>query len=152
MVNILRTLSLLALSVSLVACADDDIGPCVHIMKDPILTIVGATEAPGGATVSELMIDSVLVDGDRRSNSLLITPLGFSDDTLSFGLDTVDGRLRCTPPCAFNGDEGEWALYINTPGYRDTVITVDASFDTFNGGCPSSVEDGEEIEVVLGRE
>ena len=151
MINAIRILSLL-LPLTLTACVEDDTGPCVHIIKDPILTITGVTESPGGAAVPKVLIDSVHYDDRLVENGYLIGELSMTDDPLSFGLETVNGQLECTPPCGFPGDQARIELFVNTPGYRDTVISVDASFATFHGGCPSSTEDGTEIAIALQRE
>ena len=152
MERLAKILTLAAFSLLASACEEATEGPCVHFNSDPILIVTNAVDLDTGTPVDSLLLDSIRVNNYRPPIANLARLEGPRTDSLSYGVDTADGRIICTLPFALAGDEGVYELWINTPGYRDTMIAVAAEFATVEGGCPSSSSGGTVVSIGLRRE
>lgn len=125
--------SLLALALlgagSLSGCSA---GPCVHTFEDEVLHLEEVRDAATGDALEEVVITELRYEG-RAWGAL-------SGDGLT---DLGDGAARCRLPCSIAAQqEGRYELDLSADGYEATTLVVDATYQTFEGGCPSSNDDG----------
>ena len=151
-----RLLPILLASLSLLGCSNDNsaegadpdrigggmAGPCVHVYEDPVLHVDSASGRTTDAVIGQIELSDLEVDGQTRTPAEATEPQGQNVE--------VDGdTLRCTLPCAFGTTEGTWTFVADAAGYAPTPQSEDATYATFNGGCPSSNDDGSHVTLQL---
>ena len=143
----------LPLALALAACSQGDgsdlaldentgAGPCVHVYEDAVLHLDSASGRTTDAVIGQITLSDFAVDGTARTPDQVTAQQ--SQNVV------VDGdTLVCTLPCAFGTDEGTWTFVSDADGYAPTPQSEDAAYATFNGGCPSSNDDGTHVTLQL---
>lgn len=135
---------------ALTACSDggarDDgtAGPCVHQFDGPVLNITAASGSSSGAAIPRLALSSIKVDGQSRNAEEWDDP---SRPTKNISVQ--GGVLYCDVPCGFGTEQARYEFILDAPGFQSKITTVDARYQTFRGGCPSSSADGTQLQVQL---
>ena len=117
----------------------DPIGPCVHTYEEPVLNILSISGDESTA-ITQANIYSISIDGNHRDPSFLIMESS-NNVTIS------DTTLICTVPCGFGTASGQYQFTIVSEGYEPKSITVNADYEVFKGGCPSSNSKGTRINI-----
>lgn len=146
----IRSVAVLAVAMLLTACdsssgpSEDSafIGPCIHTVEDEVLHIDAATGTQTGAVIAALDLSGFTVDGQARTAQQII-------EQRQINVVQFDGILRCTLPCAFGTEVGQWEFTASAVGYMPTLQSVAAIYDTFSGGCPSFETDGTHVSILL---
>jgi len=110
------------------------IGPCVHIYEEPILHIESVTSTQSGQIVPAFQILEAKLNGQKQDPFML--------KIQSYNVAAYDTILVCNSPCGFAVLDGTYSLLVRAQGYRDTTISVMASYSVNKGGCPSSSSGG----------
>ena len=118
------------------------VGPCVHSYEDPVIHIQSIKNAKSGLEITEFVIKEITIDSIGTNLRIL---------TLSPSYSTVylDSSLFCTIPCGFGVQEGVYKFKISAPNYIDTIVTINAKYSMFKGGCPSSNSGGTKVGYLL---
>lgn len=125
---------LILITVLLSACQNEFnpiYGPCVHYYLDPIIEIKSVSEEVSGQSIPSFTITNAMIDGLKIDLHALV-------NDVSFNTVFYDSALYCSAPCGFGSEEGEYRLAVSAIGYRDTIMTFNARYRKFQGGCPSS--------------
>lgn len=94
---------------------------------------VRADGATASASVGSALLSAFRIDG----STVLPSELTRSDAVYGVQV-TPDGELRCDAPCGFGTTEGRYRFTMEAAGYRPRSLDVEAVFEGFSGGCPSS--------------
>lgn len=130
------------------ACSDSSpqqneeavIGPCVHF-SEPALTIREARGASTNAVISEIVVSSLSIDDQAQMADQQI-------NERSSNVVVEGDTLRCTLPCGFGSEAGQWMFLASAPGYADTAQEFAVDVISHGGGCPSGVS-GTAVDVFL---
>jgi hypothetical protein len=142
-----RSIPLLLAAAALAGCDNPlGAGPCVHTYDDPVLEI-DAARSTADAAIDAVILSELALDGRAVTPAEL---LGAAPDSGVEALD--DGRIRCDVPCGFGYAEGSYAFTAAAEGYQPGALTVEARYDDFSGGCPSSSAGGTTVSVELSPE
>lgn len=123
---------LLLLALSLAGCgggSDEPAnGACVHIALEPVLRIASVTDDLGTSlptvTVSNVSLYGLPIVGDSLTQGAVSA--------------TRQGDvLTCTLPCGLFETEGAYELTLSAPGHVARTVTINATYSSFTGGCPS---------------
>jgi hypothetical protein len=132
---------LVASTLLLSACVDSgsNAGPCLHISRDPIITLTSTG-------VSRLHVRHLRIDGRRVPLNELVA--GVAD-----GVGTVADRrgITCQVPCGFGERPGDWKFRVTFPSHRDVQVHKQVAYAKFDGGCPSYSDGGVVIDVARRR-
>ena len=109
----------------------DVVGACLHEYKDPVLAL--RLQVSGSAPPMTIRLTDVRLGGGRPLQDVryLVGPPAYRARAVA---DTVE----CDAPCGFAFDEGRYAFVAIAAGFRPESVTVEARYDAFHGGCPSS--------------
>jgi len=121
------------------------LGPCVHIFEEPILTIQSVNSAETGNSLSTIVLFEVTIDGIGRDATYLT-------QEMSENITIEDSVLICSIPCGFGTLEGIYQFSVKSEGFKDTLITENATYNKSEGGCPSSSSEGSKITFSLHSE
>jgi len=142
--RIIRIISSLLL-VGLIGCDgagnEGGIGPCVHIYDEPIFHIQSVTDGQTGTQIETIVLSNIGIDSTKPDLRFLIIE--------SNRIAMLDSFLVGNPPCSFGTESGLYSFLVSATGYRDTLITTDASYSVFEGGCPSKSSGGLRISITL---
>jgi len=120
---------------------DSGIGPCVHNYKEPILTIASIADQLSGAQIDSVFISSITTNGFDQDFKTIEKMANISM--------TQDSSLKCITPFALGFEAGDYHITISAIGYSDSLFSIHAEYETFEGGCPSFSDDGTHIELTL---
>ncbi|MCL5738613.1 MAG: hypothetical protein M1303_08275 [Bacteroidetes bacterium] len=137
----LLQLGMLTAVVTQLSCNGNQIGPCVHIYKEPILHIESVQNSKTGAGILTITLTNIMIDTLEANLLSLIAE--------SKGVAVLDSCLVCNPPCSFGTQGGDYYFKVTATGYRDTVITCHPSYSIVHGGCPSSSDGGLRINIAM---
>jgi hypothetical protein len=138
-----KILPYLFIMFCIIACEPQNIGPCVHIYEEPILTIESISGGVDGNEISQAYIYNIKIDSAKR-DPVLIT------GEASKNISVEDSVIVCSVPCGFGTEDGEYQFSVTADGYPDTTITSNAKYGKSKGGCPSSSSEGIKISFSLG--
>ncbi len=117
-------------------------GPCVVTYGDEVLHIDEASGSATSAIIGQLELSSFVVNGQVRTSEEVVAQRQSNV--------VLDGELlRCTLPCSFGTESGQWEFTALAPGYLPTGQSATAEYATVSGGCPSFGTDGTHISAVL---
>ena len=118
------------------------VGPCIHTLEDEVLHIDEASGSATSAIIGQLELSSFVVNGQIRTSEEVVARRQSNV--------VLDGELlRCTLPCSFGTESGQWEFTAAAPGYLPTGQSATAEYARFSGGCPSFETDGTHISAVL---
>lgn len=143
-----RTAALFAVGLGALAaihgCGPEDVGvgPCVHTYLDPVIHIPAVTDYATGEEIDSFVISDVVLDGQP-------IPVDRLTRVFSSGAEAEGDSLVCSTPCGFGTDEGRYELTVSSSGYCPRRVDLEAQYDTFEGGCPSSNGGGVLLEISL---
>jgi hypothetical protein len=118
------------------------VGPCIHTYQDQVLHIDDAAGTSTGAVIMQLDLSGFAVNGAPRTAIQIVQQSAFN----VFAFDNV---VRCTLPCSFGTEPGEWEFTASAIGFTPTAQNVAAEYATFSGGCPSFETDGTHVSILL---
>ena len=134
----LGSLGLAALALS---CDWARVGPCVHTNREPVLTIQRVND-PSGQVLPVVVLDSLTLNS--RSVELRF---GIITSPPAFRVTSDGSALTCSTPCGFGSEPGRYEFWVR--GQPAERVTINASYATFHGGCPSWNDDGTTATVSL---
>jgi hypothetical protein len=132
---------LVASTLLLSACVDSGsrVGPCVHISREPIITLTST-----GA--SRLHVSHVRIDGRRVPPEQLVP-----GDAAGVGTVADRGGITCQVPCGFGERPGDWKFRVTFPSHRRVQVHQQVEYAKFDGGCPSYSDGGVVIDMARRR-
>jgi hypothetical protein len=134
---------LLSAGLAFASCdRDGRIGPCVHRYLEAVLHIESLRDRAANQAITEFRILKVLRDGQRQSPRFLA-----SDP--AYNVVAFDTTFVCNAPCGFGVESGSYELTLSATGYRDTVVSVHATYSKSGDGCPSFSDGGTRVSFVL---
>lgn len=118
------------------ACQVVDEGPragsCGVSWDDPLIEVKEAKDSVSGDPLPELMVTEMSRDGSE-----VVLPYLFT----ATGAEAVnDDSLRCTIPCGFGNQEGQYTLTVAAEGYQQKTVDLgQVEYDEREerGPCPS---------------
>ena len=113
-------------------------GACDHEYRDPVLALALRSGGPGTISLSGFSIDGRAVSA---LDQLAVPP--------AFHVRVVDDALICEVPCGFGVEEGRYTFTAGASGFAPTPVDVEARYDDFDSGCPSSNSGSTQIAVLL---
>jgi len=111
------------------------------VFEDPVLAVDLGRTAPLRPSV--LALTAFRLDGRPFSPSSQWA--GGPAYRVTVRADTV----LCEVPCGFGFQEGRYELVATVPGFLPADLTVEARYDDFDGGCPSSNAGSTRVTVDL---
>jgi hypothetical protein len=115
--------------------------PCVHTYNSGIVVVAAARSAGGAAAA----LPTVALGGFKVNGQ----PVNPSDLQQLHNATPSGEGLACTLPCSFGVEEGKWQFTAGAAGHAAKVVSVDARYAEFVGGCPSYNDKGTEVRLVL---
>lgn len=108
-------------------------GPCDVQYEDPLFSIpeIEVSNNPP----SQIDMLEIQKDGQDVPQNKLMT---------GNNLSLVDDTLRCTIPCSFGRDPGNYFIKLTAPGYEIIEITIEGEYNEVekNGPCPQVIHKG----------
>ncbi|MGQ0587857.1 MAG: hypothetical protein ACT4PK_11765 [Gammaproteobacteria bacterium] len=144
---------LLPVLTGLAACNGSDpyasqssgmVGPCVvFTATDAILTVDTASGTATNATIGEAVLNTFAVNGQPRTAAQAKT-------SVSSNVVVEGDTLRCTLPCSFGAEAGEWTFTAEAPGYDPTLQEATAApYNSSGTGCPGYTTGTTHISLTL---
>ncbi len=121
-------------------------GPCVHNYYEPVLNIDRVIANPANTEISRVSLTEVLHDDSKVE---LEAWCDLQVEGLCYGLSFEEETAVCSLPCGFGNDEGDWHIEVSAEGYQSARVNLDASYEVFEGGCPSYNDEGSHFELEL---
>lgn len=142
-----RATASLLITLALAGCGGGNVeppvaGPCVHLYQDEVLHLESAGGRSTGAVIPALELRGFSVDGMSLSLDEVISQRS------SF-LQRDGDILRCTLPCGWGVQAGEWEFSARAEGYEWTEQAIEARYAMFVGGCPSYDDEGTRTSIQL---
>jgi len=134
----IRVFALAALTVS---CELVQAGGCDHTYREPVLTLQRVND-PTGQVLPVVILDSLTLN-----NRPLELRFGIITSLPAFGVTSDGSALTCSTPCGFGSEPGRYEFWVR--GQTAERVTINASYATFHGGCPSWNDDGTTATVSL---
>ena len=131
-------------AVGMASCREDMGGPCIHTLEDPLLVVSSARDIETGVAIDSLNIVRIRID-----DVAITDPDYLIAGTPSFNVMPIDAGIRCRVACGFAGSEGRYDFDVEAEGYQSRTMTVEARYETFRGGCPSSNSGSVVLSVFL---
>lgn len=126
----LRARSLVAIPALALSCNINQVGPCVHTYREPVLTIQRAIDASGNG-VATVLLDSLSLDGRP-----LGPPFGLVTIEPAFRITADSSVLTCSLPCGFGTEPGRYEFRTFAPGYARQGSRLMRSMARFTGAAP----------------
>ncbi len=123
------------------------VGPCVHYYDDRVLHIDSASSIGFKDELTEITLSNFRVNGNQFSIAD-VTP-EYNGEEMGANVRLQGDNLICELPCSFGIDEGEWQFDAIAIGHYSTEQVVEARYATFDGGCPSTNDDGSHVSIAL---
>lgn len=143
-------LACLVVPFSLVACGGSDgaAAPCEDSFVDPVFGISSAVDATSNAPLASVALGDLRIGATRVTSTFALVEAG------GVGRNAVaEGQtIRCTIACGFGTTQGTYSMTVARAGYRDTVLTVTARYESVErgaGGCPVTYSKGTQVSVRL---
>lgn len=123
------------------------VGSCEVDFEDPLIRITEAEGRGSGASIPELTLTDITLDGSEVRVPLLALESGAT----AGGEDS----LRCSVPCGFGNDEGEYTFVVSAADYRSKKVDLgEVEYDEREerGSCPAIIFRGSrEVQVSLSK-
>jgi hypothetical protein len=140
---------LLGIGISLITIISCDpekngdlIGPCVHIINEPILHITSIRDTIINKAIPFIEITDLKINGYHQT--------GISPIIESYSIVANDSIYYCNVPFGFGVEEGIYEFTIKADGYPPKQILIeDVNYSIFEGGCPSFNDGGKRVELVI---
>lgn len=123
---------------------EETVGPCFHANREPVIHLNSVYDL-----VTEEDIQQVVITNIVYENEAVTFQENNKEMTTNIFVDFESDKLFCILPCAFLTSEGSYEFTVSASGYNDEMIEVDASYSVFDGGCPSYVDGGTELDLEL---
>lgn len=147
--SVLRQLCLVV-PFAVAACggSDEAAAPCEVKFNDPVFGISSAVDATSNAALASVTLGDLRVGPTRVTSTFtLVQSGGVARNAVAEGQ-----TIRCTITCGFGTTQGTYAMTVSRAGYRDTVLTVTARYESVErgaGGCPVTYSKGTQVPVRL---
>jgi len=120
-------------------------GTCQVEWEDPLIRITEAEGTSSGESIPELILTDITRDGSEVRVPLLSLRSGAT--ALS------EDSLRCSIPCGFANDEGEYAFVVLAADYQSKEVNLgEVEYDEREerGPCPAIIFRGsQEVQISL---
>ena len=117
------------------------VGACEHVFKDPVLAVqlnaVGASR-PGTPALTGFQLNG-------RSQP----PTPDWTNAPAYRVQIRGDTLFCQATCGFSFNEGGYQFTASADGFAPRPVAVDARYQEFDGGCPSSSQGSTRITLTL---
>ncbi|WP_263786367.1 hypothetical protein [Salinibacter grassmerensis] len=122
-------------------------GSCQVEWKDPLLRITEGKGTSSGESIPELILTDITRDGSEVRVPLL---------SLRSGATALnEDSLRCSIPCGFANDEGEYAFVVSAEDYQSKEVNLgEVEYDEREerGPCPAIIFRGsQEVQISLSK-
>ena len=122
-------------------------GTCQVEWEDPLIRITEAEDTSSNESIRELTLTDITRDGSDVRVPLL---------SLRSGAEALsEDSLRCSIPCGFANDEGEYAFTVSAPDYQSKEVDlgkVEYNEREERGPCPAIIYRGSrEVQVSLSQ-
>ncbi len=155
----LFTLSAITLT-SLCGCSqgsgdpqDELAGPCVIVPREPVLTLLSASDTRWGNDIPSLHLSNISFTSPGGVTTTLdlagLEQASIDPLVQNITLDPDAELLVCTLPCALFFAPGEYAFTASSNGYAESEISVQANYAVYEGGCPGYYDVGTDITITL---
>ena len=135
------TLSRLLPLLGLAACQGWMAGPCEHVFKDPVLVVQLDVVGP--------LRPGIVALTDFRLNERSQPSPAYWTGAPAYRAQIQGDTLFCQATCGFSFDEGRYQFNASATGFDPRPVAVDARYQDFDGGCPSSNRGSTRITVTL---
>jgi hypothetical protein len=113
----------------------------VVLYEEPILLIATARDGASSASIPEITLTEVKVNGAL----LDLRVLGATTSSAR----VVGNSIQCTVPCGFATIEGTYSAILTASGYQSSLLSVAAQYQSFVGGCPATYGGGRRVTLSL---
>ena len=125
-----------------VACSNGT-GTCNFVYVEPLFTISSATNSVTNGPIPQVRISALRVD----NVSVPVTYL--SEVSVAHDVTVEGDQLLCTVDCGFAATPGAYQFTVSGAGYRDTSVTVAATYLRTDNSCPVRVSGGVQLNLTL---
>lgn len=124
---------------------EESIGPCNVIYLEPLIQIDRVLESASGLTVPRVFIREIVFQTASPVSPNSLIGAGVPSRNV-----TVEGdRLVCDIACGFGSAVGAYAFTLQATGYRDTLVTINATYARGHGNCPAVLSGGQKLVVEM---
>lgn len=116
-------------------------GPCLDTFVEPIVLLDKVAVEGETGSISRVVIADVQRNGQ---------PVALHFEMMS-GIEETAQGLVCTLPCGLGNTEGTYTFQLTASGFAPRMVTVNARYAVFQGGCPSSNDGGTHVSAALKR-
>lgn len=131
----------------LLSCGGGSLCPPAEFLDNPILRLQAANSATTGASISQIILSDIRIDGRLQSGG----DLPFLVPRNARNVSVSGNQLRCTIACSFGVETGDYQFIVAATGYTDkTVIVADVRYSgAERDGCKVTPTGGPSISVLL---
>ena len=120
-------------------------GPCIHMYREPVLSIQKITSLPSGATLPVATLSQFTFNGSPITANELVSQS-------SSNVVVKSNSLECTTPCGFGTAEGRYEFLTSADLHQSKMTSTMAGYSVFSGGCPSASDVGTDISLDLQKQ
>ena len=128
-------------------CNSNGTGICFEKIEEPLISVVEARDLASGTTIPEVTIRNPVYMG---------APLPISHVVVNASAPVkgivVEGQLlKCQIVCTFGSEPGEYQFTFGAAGYRDTTLTLQATYSVSTRGCQRFLNSATSLSLRLNR-
>lgn len=148
MINILKLFPVVWTLLYITSCVDgiinddrDDIGPCEHTYKEPILNVTSVRNAANEQLIRFVKLRELKIDGILYPTF----PVFHSSSVVA-----SDSIFYCNPPFGIGSQAGTYEFIIEADGFIAKKIMIEnVDYSISGGGCPSYNDGGKKVDIYL---
>lgn len=138
------TRSLLACIV-IAGCRSGTGNACDFVYLDPLVSIVEVTDAVTDEPIASVRLQSLHWNGHDIADARFFTEVGAP----THGVTALGGDLVCEVACGFANQEGLYNFTVHHDGYRDTTVSINATYRKVERTCPIRGSGGVILQLQL---
>ena len=120
-------------------------GPCEATVEDALFDIRSARNAETDAPISQLLLTEFLIEGEAPAEVAFL----LGEHARNVMVSEEGLGILCTVPCAFGNVAGIYTFSVVAEGFQTQRASYDATYAEVETGCPSSADQGLELDVRL---
>jgi len=148
MKNIFKVSAAILILLFMASCVDgiinddrDDIGPCEHTYKEPILNVTSVRNVANEQLIRFVKLRELKIDGILYPTF----PMLHSSSVVA-----GDSIFYCNPPFGIGSRSGTYEFIIEADGFIAKKIMIEnVDYSIFVGGCPSYNDGGKKVDIYL---
>lgn len=137
--------ALLGCAALLAGCRTATGGACDIVYLDPLVSVVEVKDAVTQSPLASVRLHSLYWNGNFIGDARFFTEVG----PVAHGVTSLGGEILCQVACGFGVGDGLFTMTVHRDGYRDTTLSINASYSKTERTCPIRVSEGVTLRLVL---